>query len=1361
MRTIPVLAAVCALALGICAVAAAQPVRTVIKYQEGANLLAKAQIEVSSAAGQPGQKYSYESLNDEDWGTWWASGSNRKLPQWIKVSFAQPAKLDTVILVVAENPSIYTNWKRVEIGFSDGSSVSQELEDRPGVFTIRFPEKVTEGFQVNIVESYAEKVYYAAREMMAFHDPDQQIAIRVPPKERWKHVELTETGREVHPCVYITPDDVERAKTNVEKHDWAKAYAANIIAAADTVVDKDPEWIHDNCPEKGAAFAYGSTGCPICSAGWGTWGGANCSFDRPGTVKCRNGHILPDEDHPDDGTGYVAEDGRIHYFIGSYNAWVVETYQKWCSQLSLAYTITGEENYAETCAVLLDALAEIYPHCTVGSWDYPSGHNTGRLCRPQYQTARVLVTLVAFYDAIYNSSTLDEPSFVEGVTRRENIETNMMKNGAWYCYEQSLAGGMNNGEADYIRGALAVGCLLGIEAYVDWAVEGPYGIYAMVHNNADRNGRYTETALCYALHSRDLYLTFAEPLCNYRSAKYPDGLNLYDDPAFRAFYVLPKLAMDCTGHWPRYGDCGPDSTHAYPPERMFDATDYLYAERIALRTTDPQVEAQFAALVDFFADGNLDKVRAGSSDKQWLLFHADGVPQTSASIPQRLQRMLSETYLMGQKGMVILRTPRSKMAQACLLRYGPVLNHGHYDDLNINYFGLGYELTYDLGYGNGSTHTQVGWCKQTASHQLVLVDEACQLIGKGDDTGGSLHLLAAMPGMQVADADANQCYFSRGVELYRRMIALVGNGPQSYLLDIFNVAGGRQHDYMAHSLSTDISFAGLALGERAEGSVAGPEYNWGERQLNDGYVSGVAHTPYWRPPPANGLGFMMHPRSGTPAGTWSATWKLPEGGNYMRLTVLPQEGTEVINAWAPGVYPHNPKAEHVIARRKTDGDSLKSTFVTIREPYGPEPVAIGGTSAADLMSVVSTDDGVIKYLGSYGIVLFQAQEFGGAMHFDLETPAAGAYYLVLTPYMSPNYGAVQFSVDGKEIGEPLVLNNEAVKQGETQIMGPVELPAGRHRLTGTTVAATGGQPWFSIKAINLTQQKPEQSATQAAPFIKSVAKLPAPDDATALAVHHVSGLVDRFFYSLAPDTKTSFEAVELDGAFAHLRTDTDQIVEAHLVGTALAAPGFRLQLAHGEYRGKIVRVDYEKNLVYVDTDLPTDGRLDYQTVAFTNPAYSRNTAYTIYGVRREGDLAMLDLGDQRILLGEGMLDEDPMTDTRLTSLIPHDYARGLTRRGAGFFTGKLLVSADFKHQTQITHAQYGQPMTVDVLSSAGFAEGDRFYYLDLQAGDEFVIHNWAALSLDETGKLQVTATDDVTVEIDGKQQKVSWSSPAE
>ena len=62
-------------------------------------------------------------------------------------------------------------------------------------------------------------------------------------------------------------------------------------------------------------------------------------------------------------------------------------------------------------------------------------------------------------------------------------------------------------------------------------------------------------------------------------------------------------------------------------------------------------------------------------------------------------------------------------AQGLFLRYRPPLNHGHYDDLNINYIARSYEVTYDLGYGRSAAmQTQSGRARQTASHNLAVVD---------------------------------------------------------------------------------------------------------------------------------------------------------------------------------------------------------------------------------------------------------------------------------------------------------------------------------------------------------------------------------------------------------------------------------------------------------------------------------------------------------------------------------------------------------------------------------------------------------------------------------------------------------------
>ncbi len=643
--------------------------------------------------------------------------------------------------------------------------------------------------------------------------------------------------------------------------------------------------------------------------------------------------------------------------------------------------------------------------------------------------------------------------------------------------------------------------------------------------------------------------------------------------------------------------------------------DCLYAERIYARTSRPEVKDAFGSLVTYLAEGDLERFRAQATDREWLLFHSEGAPQGDGRLPDELERRTAATSLMGQKGIAILRTPAGDHAQACLLRYGPVLNHGHYDDLNINYYGLGYELTYDLGYGNGVTNTQKGWARQTASHQLVLVDGRSQQSGtEGDDSGGSLHLFAGMPGLQVVDADADNVYRSTGVQTYRRLVALVGGGPGSYLLDVFTVDGGSQHDYLAHALSDDITFDGITMGEREAGSVAGPDYDWGDRQLNDGYLSGVPPKHYWIAPPENGLGFLMHPRRGTAENPWSATWCLPDGESHLRMTVLGEEGDEAINAWAPAIYPTLPKSEHVLVRRRSEDGPLNSTFVSVREPH-------------------------------------------------TESPTVGR-----------------------------------------------------------------------------------------------IERLPASDGVIALEVSRTGDKADRFLYGGAPGRKATAGPIELDGCFGRLTSASGSVVQAHLIGRSLSTRGLQLTLANGQHSGMIVRVNYEANQVYVDADLPSDGRLDNQIVTFFNPAYTRNTAYTINRIHQDNEgLAVIDLGTQRTILGQGTLDVDPPSETEMTSLTQHDYVLGLTRQGVRFFDGKMLRSADGRHETRIVSTRHAQPFELTVESTVGFQAGDTFYYLDLSAGDRFEIANWAALDVDADGNAHVTATDDVTLTLDGHTQKIPWS----
>lgn len=1315
------------------------------------NLALGAQTDASSSASAADGKYPPPMAIDGNSNTHWATAANAQPPQWFELTFAAPITIDTIVLEQSDLTEIYSNAERIELSFSEGAPIEVVLEDRPDGQVIHFEPRTTGSMRVTFLSAHEQKVYFGIDELSLFNDPNQMVRAIMPPRRRWENPDLTDHGR-VHPCVNKTPADVERARENAERYPFLADFVENNREQADEWLERGDEWILEMLPEGGAAFAYGFTGCPICDAKWGTWGGARCSWDLPEKVTCANGHVLPDEDHPDPGTGYVGEDGRIHYFVGSWNAWVVETLQfNALRPLCLTYLLTGDERYAEKAAFILDALAQIYPECDAGSWDYPSSPPSGRFCRPWYQVARVLIHYADFYDEVFNSPALDKPSLVEGMTCRQNIEENLLRNGAAYCYEESLKGGLHNGEADYLRGAMSVGCVLGIDHYVDWALDGPYGIRSMVANNADRDGRYYETSLSYALHARDLYLTFSEPMRNYRSESYPEGIDLYADPKFLSFFFLPSALFDCAGHWPRYGDSGPDTAFGLRRDPVFSATDYEFAEVCYARTTG-DLRSHFADALTYLTGERGEELRASARDRMWMLFHAGDFPEMSDPEATR-ERILSSDFF-GQKGIAILRAGDDDQAQAALVRYGPSLNHGHFDDLNLNYYALGCEVTYDLGYGLGSTHTQVGWGKQTASHNLVVVDEQRQNIGIGG-SGGDLLLLADQPGLQVLEAEAQAAYATQGVDRYQRLVALLGEGADHYLVDIFRVSGGSQHDYMLHALSTQLSVEGVELGEIEPGSLAGPEFEWGRLQGNDGDMKGHPNQPYWTPPPGNGYGFLVDVRRGEAPSRWDATWQIdPARDARLRAIGLPEAGTQLITAWAPGIYPTNPKAAYICARR--GGDDLDSTYVTVLEPT-QRPVDRNSVRAQQILNDATFTGGSAKSVLDGSVVLYQAEAAGERMLFSAELPETDDYIVTVRHYLSPGYGSARLLVDGEPLGEVFSGTAMDVGPAPARELGTLRLEAGRHELALEAVApsADGGNYWMGLVSVGFMPEGEAQEAGPIEPRIATAERIEANrEGGVQVRIAGRDGVEDRLFSAVDNAPRVYDDGSAVTGRLARVRSDQRGIVQANLLeGSLLRTPQVEMSLPFSAWEGEVVEVDEAAREVVISlpnaADLPDGDALAGQTIYFSNPDYSRNTAYHIAGITRDGDGVRVRVREATFLLGKAVIDGPPLDAQTLSTIIPHAYSqplgRGEVSQDADFFTGKLLTTADGATQTTVRRLRYGQPTTIVVDSVTGFADGTECYYQDARPGDTVTILTQASLQRGDGGSYLLRANAPVKI----------------
>lgn len=726
-----------------------------------------------------------------------------------------------------------------------------------------------------------------------------------------------------HPRVLYTPADIERARKNLADDGpaWAKKIHQDTLNRANR-----PVWmglpdraIRNLMPKPYSYYMYEiSSVCPdgtkMSPAGW----------SAPGKVMCGSGRMLPNAEHPDDGTGWKDAQGNTHYFVARWNGFVIDDFTKGLEPLAYAYVLSGDIKYAHTAAVILDAIATIYPTAVEGPLNYPGlspGREGGRLDRPYYQAARRLLWYVNAVDLIWNSGELDLPSPTNpALTIKENVVINLLLNGADYCFREAHKPGyvdaLHNGTADYNKGILAVGSLLGIDEYVDWAISGPTSMRNMVSNNIDRDGNYYETSASYGEYTTGLYLEIAEILYNLRTADYPEGVNLYKDPQFELMYIGAKQKNTIAGRVPAYGDTSADTKIG--TVAGFDATAFAQAARFYARAEDEALRNRYAqVLVDL----------AGSSVNErltniWQLFHLDDV-KTAGLVPT-LSSPVSD--VLGGKGLVFLRSGAGANQRGAVMRYGPTLNHGHRDEMALMIYADGRELSFDSGYNDA--HYRVGWQYRTVAHIAAVVNEKCQL--SAESSGGSLNFLASTDGLSVVDASDETAYAKEGVSLYRRLLALVDTSEtESYLVDIFRVAGGTRRDYSFHGLGRNFTAVGLELSPPGRGSLASEEYAWGPRVRPDGKIEGYAHEGfYWNPPPGNGYGFLSAPQRADGDVLWSATWSHRDRAG-LRLRMLPQEGRQVIVADGPSPM----GVKHVLAR---DEGEAPSQFVSVIEPFAGE-----------------------------------------------------------------------------------------------------------------------------------------------------------------------------------------------------------------------------------------------------------------------------------------------------------------------------------------------------------------------------------------------------------------------------------------
>ena len=131
------------------------------------------------------------------------------------------------------------------------------------------------------------------------------------------------------------------------------------------------------------------------------------------------------------------------------------------------------------------------------------------------------------------------------------------------------------------------------------------------------------------------------------------------------------------------------------------------------------------------------------------------------------------------------------------LHFSLAAEHAHNDCNSILLFAHGEEMISDLGYFH---HPLRWWSGGSFSHNLVVIDEQEQ---NREQSKGMLDLCVTdWPGLAVVRSEGRNAY--RGIaRRYRRtLIQNTRNLATPYVIDVFEVEGGDQHDWLLHGAAS-------------------------------------------------------------------------------------------------------------------------------------------------------------------------------------------------------------------------------------------------------------------------------------------------------------------------------------------------------------------------------------------------------------------------------------------------------------------------------------------------------------------------------------------------------------------------------
>jgi len=577
--------------------------------------------------------------------------------------------------------------------------------------------------------------------------------------------------------------------------------------------------------------------CPICGdeinrkAGHYPW---LLSHERPFKVECPVCHnVFPKNDFQpwnteglkgepartpeplDYGLGWLnPEDGRRYYFVPYYIFW-----QRWRRDilsgllaLSQAYLVSDEPAYAHKCALMLAKIGSMYERFNYGEQCYHEGHFhiNGRISDYIWSTGDDSIIALA-YDAIYPALAQDEAlaHFLrqQGLKDARDIIERMLFVMARDIMSGFVAGNMGMHQKTLAQIAIVLDNRHPqrgptTQQMAEWLMHGGGRLEDLLWNGFHREGMGAEAAPGYSIGWGSYFYEVADLLPRL-------GLDIWRHPKLRKMADIGPNLIVAGQFCPSIGDSG--SSTGSGPVGLSPAL-----QGRAFRHYKDPIFARW-----------LEKIGASSHSLFESYFEEAKYNQALSTAPPLPEL---RTRDLGGYGLAILEAGTGSQRRGLSLYYGDASGgHGHADRLNIEMFALGHVVLPDDGYPTPFIRPHFyEWRRaNTFRHYCVMIDELPQLTY----WRGYLHALASTAEIQFVEASAEAAYPDIA-SMYRRTCALIDLSPaSSYLLDIWRVRGGSQHDWSFHGPNwPEFHIAGGELSPpQTKGTLAGEDVSYGQR----------------------------------------------------------------------------------------------------------------------------------------------------------------------------------------------------------------------------------------------------------------------------------------------------------------------------------------------------------------------------------------------------------------------------------------------------------------------------------------------------------------------------------------------------